>query len=462
MSTIPFVDVLDKANNGPICEIRDWDINVISKKVKEKLIEHGLRGSFDRENPINTDNGLADEFWKAGFELAVETGMLCTTTRRVIKFTERELKDYLGNCPDEITRGRDLEQRTIRNRRPEDRKTMFTWIGPFTNPVSEDLFVPITQSAIQYKAVDAVMPPTLITVYGRPLKSGTPYETLAGKLEALLQREAARRAQRPGIPIWGGATSPSEYGTFGGYGVPGGADPATELNGVLPISELKTDYSLLQKVAHFLNCGSYCHSGYVGMVGGYAGPPEGAALVCVAAAVLQLPVHQAKTLESNPFDLRYVGNCGREAVWSGSIARQAVSRNTHILLCGLLNPVGWPGTDMLLQEAAVESINSAVSGCALVVGVRAAGGGQLNAVSGLESKFAAEVCKSSCGLSRADGNEMVKNLIGKYEGQLMNPPRGKTFTECFDVKTLNPTKEWLNIYEATWKNLEDLGIPRKD
>ena len=457
---IQFIEVLDRAYTGPVCEIKEWDMNIISKGVREKLKEYGLEGTCDPQNPINTDDGLADKFWKAGFDLAVDTGMLCMTTKRIIKFTDDELRECLTNNPSEIYRGRDLDRSVISNRKPDDKKVLFKLIGPFGHPVSEDLYIPITQSAIQYRIIDAVMPPSLETVYGRPLKSRTPYETLAGKLEVILQREAARRAQRPGIPIRGGATSPTEYGNFGGYGVPGGADPETDINVVLTPAELKTDFTLLHKVAHFLNCGSYSHSGYPSMIGGFPGPPEGAAITSIAGAVLQVPVHQAKTLEASIFDIRYSGNCGRDAVWSNSIVYQAVSRNTHLLLTGMINPVAGPCTDMLLHEGAVQAINCAVSGCAIALGVRSGGGRIRDYVTGLESKFTAEVCKSACALNRADGNEIVKKLIPKYEGQLKSPPKGKSFSECFDLKTLRPTKEWLGIYEKVWKELEDLGLFR--
>ncbi len=458
---IPFIDVLDRADSGSICELKEWDMKIISTKVKEKLKEYGLKNTCSPESTINSDDGLADSFWKAGFDLAVDTGMYCMTTKRIIKFSDLELRDCLKNNPREIYRGRDLDRRLMKRRLPEDREMIYNWIGPFGNPVSEDLYVPITQSAIQYRIIDAVMPPCLETVYGRPLKSGTPYETIGGKLEAILQREAARRAQRPGIPIWGGATSPTEYGNFGGYGVPGGGDPQTELNAALATSELKTDYGLLQKIAHFLNCGSFVHSGHWSMIGGFPGPPEGAALVAIAAAILQVPVHQAITMSTGCFDLRYNGNCGRESIWSQSITWQAISRNTHLLLVGLINPVAGPCTNMILQEAAVNAINCAVSGCAVAIGIRSAGGRLRDYVTGLESKFTGEVCKTSCGMKRVDGNEVAKKLIQKYEGQLSSPPKGKPFTDCFDMKTLRPTEEWLKIYDNVWKELESLGVARQ-
>jgi len=92
MSVQALLDVLDRAHTGPVCSVKDWDTKVIPGKVSEKLSEHGLKGTCTPENPINTEDSLADEFWHAGFELAVDVGMLCLDTERVIKFTEEELK----------------------------------------------------------------------------------------------------------------------------------------------------------------------------------------------------------------------------------------------------------------------------------------------------------------------------------------------------------------------------------
>jgi hypothetical protein len=91
MSKVTFIDILDRANKGPVCETKDWDMKVIFKTVSEKLREYGLERVYSPDNPLNSDSKLADDFWKAGLDLAVNTGMFCQTTNRIIKFTEREL-----------------------------------------------------------------------------------------------------------------------------------------------------------------------------------------------------------------------------------------------------------------------------------------------------------------------------------------------------------------------------------
>ncbi len=299
----------------------------------------------------------------------------------------------------------------------------------------------------------------MTTIYGRELRTATPYETLAGHDEAVKLREAARRAGRQGIPIVGVETSPSEYGHLGGFGSPGGLDPEKDLGLILAITELKTSFDLLHKVVHtFLNCGGKIVGGSWSMIGGYAGPPEGAAVAANACFILQIIVHHCAISSGGVYDIRYQGNLGREGVWASSIAHEGQSRNTNLLVSGLVSQVSGPCTHEILHEMAVGSIYDAVSGCAWQQGNRSTGGRYMNYTSPLEQKFAAEVLKASAGMKRSDANEIVKAFIPKYEDKLENPPKGKSFTECFDLNTLKPTKEWLDIYSKVWKELEDLGL----
>jgi methylamine--corrinoid protein Co-methyltransferase len=104
-------------------------------------------------------------------------------------------------------------------------------------------------------------------------------------------------------------------------------------------------------------------------------------------------------------------------------------------------------------------MNLSVSGISFSIGPRSAGGRYADYITPLECKFNAEVLKSCAGMKRSDANEFAKVLIPKYEEKLVSPPRGKSFTQCFDLKTLKPTEEWLGIYNTIKKELTDLGIP---
>lgn len=84
------LQILDKAQTGPPSTAKEWGLKLF-KTISEKLKRYGLEKTCDTENPINTDDELADRFYKAGYELAVELGMFCQDTERIIKVTEEEL-----------------------------------------------------------------------------------------------------------------------------------------------------------------------------------------------------------------------------------------------------------------------------------------------------------------------------------------------------------------------------------
>ena len=66
---------LEKARTGKIMPMKEWDTKVIPKTVKAILKKYNLEKTLDMDNPINYDDELADTFFKAGWELALELGM---------------------------------------------------------------------------------------------------------------------------------------------------------------------------------------------------------------------------------------------------------------------------------------------------------------------------------------------------------------------------------------------------
>jgi methylamine--corrinoid protein Co-methyltransferase len=452
---ITFFDVLERAMEiGSIYEPRQWDSKYLPSMVKEKINEHGLENTCDPDNPIPSDDGLADEFWNAGLDLAQDVGMLCLDTKRVIKFSKSELINCLHELPREISVGSGNDLKVFRKRKIEDTNPAHCQLGPFGTMVSEDLFIPIAQSVAQHRIVDGLMPGFPQTSYGREIKTGTPMEIIGIRMRGTLAREAVRRAGRQGMPIgYGGAMM------HGGIGATLANPPGMYLATQAGIAELKVDLDTLCKTAIHVERGDVRHSFHHSFIGGYAGSPEGTAITRIAATILITPILQGQIFQCAIYDMRYIGTDGREAVWANSISSQAMSRNSHILSCDTNNPVAGACTDMLLYEVAVNSITDATDGSSWMIGIRTGGGKYLNNTTGLESKFGAEVQKAAAGMKREEANEIVKKIIPKYEDKLMTPPIGKTFPECFNVKTLKPSSEWFEIYKSVWKDLIDLGIP---
>jgi len=455
---ISFLDVLDRAHNGPFCTEKEWDTKVIPGGIAKVLKKYDLKGTCNPENPINCDDSLADAFWEGGLELAVDVGMLCTSTERVIKFSREEILFDLRETPDHWHAGIGLDACDWKARKPDDPCPPATVFGAFGTIIDEDLFIPVMQSHCQNRSVDGTITGSLATVYGRELRTGTPYETLGGALEARLTQETLERAGRPGMFVLFPLTAPLEYGVFGAVGVPGGPSLAQTRSTALCPSELKTDYHILQKVGYHLIRHAVPSAGHWSIIGGYAGGPEGCAVAAVAASILLQLVNRARGVAGGVYDSRYLGNTGRDAIWAHGVSRQAVSRNTHILTTFMVNPVSGPLTETLLREITVCVLCGAVSGASAVGGIRTAGGKFPNRTSGVETGYAGEVTKAAAGMAREEANGIAKQLLPKYEDELKRPNIGVAFPECFDVRTVKPTKEWEDIYKKIKKEVAQLGV----
>jgi methylamine---corrinoid protein Co-methyltransferase len=452
------LEVLDRAHRGPLCKQFDWDTRVIPKAIAAKLKEYDLQKTCDPANPVNQDVELADRFYQAAIDVATEVGMLCLDTQRVIKFSREELLAGMDAAPAEFSLGEGKQKAVFKHRNLND-PTPPIWVSPLSIAVTEDAFVPLVEGIARVPEVDCLEGPSLQKVWGVDLRAGSPYELLAGKLQADLFYEAIRCAGREGIGLYAVGTSPTHYGVLGGYGIPGGYRPQNDIVLVLSQVEIKTSFENLFKVAQAYNCGGITYGGSWSMIGGYAGGPEGSALSCIACTLMLYNVYQCVNGASFPYDLHYMGNTGRSALWSLTTVFQALSRNTHICANSVLNQTAGPCTDMLLYETAVGMTALAASGATSCTGPRSAGGKYTNYITPLEVKFAGEVFKGAAGMSLAEANEVANTLLPMYEDRLGHAPKGQSFTECYDVAKLKPTDEWVGIYNSVKIDAVKAGIP---
>ena len=55
--------------------------------------------------------------------------------------------------------------------------------------------------------------------------------------------------------------------------------------------------------------------------------------------------------------------------------------------------------------------------------------------------------------------DIANELLPRFEDQFNTPEVGKPFQEAYDLETLQPTEEWLEIYQRVKAEAIDLGIP---
>jgi methylamine--corrinoid protein Co-methyltransferase len=436
-------------------EEKDFERKLVAPTIKRLVEKYSIR--FDRSPIVPSDDDLADRLFQAGLDFSVEVGMFCQSTSRRIVWTRLELEEGLRYCPAEVVMGQGNDAVVARARVPEDIKPVVVVGGGYGVPVPEHLFVPLMLSFARESVVDVIENATLETVYGYPVKAASPWEVLGGWREAELSREVIHRAGRPGMCLGCVETSPTALAEISASSW-GGFRP-TDWHHAATISEFKTNYDLLSKVAHAVGIGGIMECYANPIYGGYVGGAEGVALALVAAPILLNQIDMAHTYGTRPDHPFLKCDTTPEILWALSIAFQALSRNTNLLISSLTGPGGGPGTKSLLYENAAFTLATTVSGQSLIEASHSAGGHIPRHVSGLDAKICGEVAHAARGLSREQADDLVRRLLAKYEPGLPSLPIGRPFEEVYDVDNVEPTVEWQGMYDEVHDELISMGLP---
>ncbi|MBN1266678.1 MAG: monomethylamine:corrinoid methyltransferase [Anaerolineales bacterium] len=451
------VDILDRMEHGPIMVENDYDMKVIVANVPKLTKKYEIK--FDGENLVNTDDAMADRLFEAGLELAALAGVYCQSNSRRMLWSKEEILDTIKWAPTEVKIGSGHDEHVEYRRDVEDPRPPTIVSGPIGTTMQEELVIPIMQSYIQEPITDTVIAGTLDSVYGREIRTKSPWEIMAGWHEVELTMIAAKRAGRESISIGCVESANSDLpelsvSSYGGY-------RPTDWHHIAMISELKTDYQLLNKLTHLAKTDSIIHSFCNPIYGGLAGGAEGLAVVTVAGLIMLQMAYMTTTHSQCPTHPFFLSDTAPEIIWSIGMSVQAMSRNTPFMLDVLTSPVGGPGTKTLLYECAAVATTSTVSGAARLIGVRSAVGKISGHVSGLEARFNGEIGHAAAGMSREQANEIVKKAVASYKDQLDKEPYGKNFPEVYDLHTLKPKDEWQKMYDEVKEEMFKLGLPFK-
>lgn len=452
---VRLLDVLDRMETGPIIEEEDFDMRLVSETMSQLQEKYNL--SLPTDGPIiPADDALADRLFEAGLEMAETVGVFCKDTGRRMTWSRDEILDALAVAPDHITIGAFPDEHTQHKRFLEDTRPITIKGGPVGTPAPENLFLQIQQSYAQEPLVDLMIDGSLETIYGREGRSGSPWEVLLCWHEMELTLAAARRAGRPGLGIGVAENSVTDIGELS----------ITAIDRLGPhhwhhvgmISEFKTNYALMTKVAHIHKTGSIIHCFYNTIYGGHVGGREGTAIAIVGGCILLQMAYMTPTHSVSPTHPFFGNTTSPDILRATAPAQQALSRNTHILNDVVITPVGGPGTKTLLYEVAAQSLVAVSSGSAALIGPRSAAGTNPGHVSGLEARFMAEVAHAARGMSRSDADQLVIKLVELYKDDLDKRPVGKRFDEVYDAVRIEPKEEWVCIYEEVKDELRDLGL----
>jgi len=410
---ISFWTVVERALAGPICTERDFELGIFVPNLRKMVEKYGIK--YDPQNPVPSDDDLADRVWEAGMEFLVETGVYCVDTERRILFSRDEIEGALASGPCGCVFGEGKDTRVMPKRVPEDTTPPWCSVGPTSSPLSSELYyINLVKAHAENPLGDGITIPCLTMVNGQPIVGGSPLGIEGAIRAVLLTREGMRRAGRPGMPIVNGVTTAAraqEHIAASYFGI-----RKTDALEIGTTHEMKVDFDTMNKIAYSLAAGNLIFAENGVILGGLAGGPAGVAVVTAAYNPVDLLVLRGAV--QHPFPTHFVTSV-RDTIWARSVANQAITRNSTLPVVNVGYSAAGPMTKMLFYEH-----------CAWVMAAVVSGG-------------SVEVGASSRGTAL------------DYTSPLREPPVGQKYQECCDPVTGKPKQEFLQLYREVRREITD-------
>ncbi|MCL2112077.1 MAG: monomethylamine:corrinoid methyltransferase [Clostridiales bacterium] len=447
-------EVLRRAETGDYIKEDDFNMKLFTEN-KKLIAKYGIK--YDKDNVIVDSDEMADSLFQAALELCDIMGFFCIDTNRIIRFSREELLLAMETAPKEMVLGVGKDARTMRARKVNDGYKMTVCGGCPGTPLPEELFLPIMMSYAAEPLLDIIIPGSLVSIEGMEVKTGGPLEIRATRQELIWTREAFERYGRPGTHIY--AAGESSATALGTLAICNDRYMRTSDSHMIPVlSELKTDNIRLARVMTGLEYPAYTTSLMDPIIGGFAGGPEGAAIVGAAAIIFATAAYGVQMHCLHAIHNKYVAVSTREGMWMNSVIGRAFARNAPISILADAWTMCGTGTDELLYETAALALSQELS-CLHTDALGATNGVYPNC-SGLENRLFAEVVDSAFhqGMTAEQGNGLIRKLVAKYEHTFENPDFGVPFDEVYDIRKIVPLPAWQERYDRIKDELCKMGV----
>lgn len=170
-----FWDFMNRTEAGQIINEQDYD-RKIGKVAGEMVKKYDIR--YTPEDPVPSDDALADRVFEAAIELFLKLGIFIMDTRKVVLCTREEIISTLANAPDKVIYGTGNEEVTVPHRTVEDSRDPVVFFSAVGTPFPEEDFVKVCQSYAQEPLADTFSGPLIkqytgacLLLRGLPLRS---------------------------------------------------------------------------------------------------------------------------------------------------------------------------------------------------------------------------------------------------------------------------------------------------
>jgi methylamine--corrinoid protein Co-methyltransferase len=423
-----FLDFIERASSGPMLTEKNFNMKSLIPNVRDIVNEYEI--TLDKENPVTSDDAMADRLYEAALELLVRTGIYCQDTNRVIHLA----------------------------RKPEDHNLPWLHVGTGIVASAEKIAMAQVEGYGGIPEANSVSIPAFSHVRGMPVTGGSPLEIYAAIDSVQAARKALWRCGRPGLPIMNLlSSSTTAMGTIAGSYPAFGLRPS---DGWLidVLAEMKVNFETLNRLAFIRIINGNIGSTAVPILGGYAGGAPGTALVKTAYYLVGMHIFQGTYHLTLPIHFNSGCNSMREALWVFAITGRAASRNTRYPAIAIGFAAAGPCTKMYFYEAATTILSQVPSGYAGIQTPHPAKAVVDDAVTPMEAKFGVEITKAITGITAQEANELANRLLEKYEDDIANAPQGQKYQECYDLRTQKPSEEYIRLYEEVIEEMIQMGI----
>jgi methylamine--corrinoid protein Co-methyltransferase len=389
-------------------EEKEWQMGLFHK-VQELVKRYSLKAPDpnDRSQIVCKDNSVIDAVWQAGIDFLVERGVYCYDTRRVIGFTEEEVKETVKGMPRSLTIGEGKDAVVVKNNRIGGREGCTVICGGFHTPLREDIAHLAPKAFMIIPGVDYMQGFTFKEVEGREVH-GTAIACYAARRQVDWMRQGARKAGRPGMAICYYPISLEAAAMIAPLDPRNGLRPC-DGSFLTPLPDIMVESGLISAAVVYRDYGlSFIINGNGhGEQDSFAGSLEGYMVTGVAKTIAGWMVYRANITNMSP-----------------NIVHQAIDRHTNMVrVHGVRTPYDIPrpyemGTERYLLHYANYAISCAIFGS----GTEPSGGGRLEGLSPYEIEFMCECAEAARDLSIDDGLELMRSIRKMADEECPAPP----------------------------------------
>ncbi len=221
---------------------------------------------------------------------------------------------------------------------------------------------------------------------------------------------------------------------------------------------MKMDMSGLNMLAGWGASGDVIMMEQMPIFGGYIGDIEETTICDVATMIASFVIFDCDIHLDGPIHIRWGTTTTRETLKIAAHAAAALDLNTDFLLANQYYTLAGPCTEMCLLETAAQAITDTASGRELLSGVASSKGVSQDKTTGMEARMMGEAALATCGMEIQEVNRVLDRILELYENNFGKAPQGKRFQDCYNVKEVEPSEEYIDLYDDTIKTLLRCGI----